>query len=349
MAVSVKTRVLLWGRAGGRCSFDGCNQELIEDATVADDESLVGDIAHVVAESPEGPRGESHLTPEERDKYANLILLCKRHHKVVDDQENTYTVEVLQAMKAAHEARVRAALSTADLQEQRDREIYAAYVEYWQEVAQVDRWQAWTSWLMQAQPSLSADAPDRFQALREWILSRIWPKRYPELEAAFENFSIVLGDLVDVILRHVDHDEGRTRLWMRKFYRDAYGLENEMTSAEREQESARLLAKYEYQTDLIADLTLELTRAANYICDWVRHYVDPVFRIEEGALLLPAGMDISLRTRTFRPEYVGDERTLMPYPGLKRFETEARATRDFHYGPRDNNPFRADFELGDVE
>ena len=344
MAISLKTRVLIWGRAGGRCSFEGCGQNLVEDATATDDESLVGDIAHIVAESPDGPRGESQLTSEQRDKYGNLILLCKIHHKLVDDQENTYTIEVLQQMKATHEDRVRAALSVRDADEQRDREIYATYIEHWETAVRLDNWQGWTSGLMQAQPSLHSDAPEQFQRLREWILSRVWPRRFPELEAAFSNFSAVMGDLLEVLTRDVEQHGGGSRLWMRKFYRDAYRRMG-LSFGEREKESFRLLAEYEYQTDLIADLTLELTRAANYICDFVRRFIDPVYRLKEGVLLVTSGMDISLRTRTYRAEYIGDDRTLMPYPGLREFETKVRAERDFHYGPRDNNPFDPGFPV----
>jgi hypothetical protein len=81
-----------------------CRRELVMDATETDDESLVGEAAHIVAESAAGPRGASPLTPEQRDKYANLILLCNVDHKVVDDQFNEYTVERLSTLKQQHEA-----------------------------------------------------------------------------------------------------------------------------------------------------------------------------------------------------------------------------------------------------
>jgi hypothetical protein len=338
LAVSVKTRVLVWGRAGGRCSFEGCGQELIEDATVADEESLVGDIAHIVAESPDGPRGISPLPIETRAKYVNLMLLCKRHHKIVDDQQTTYTAEVLRSMKSAHEARVRAALPSLDRLEQHDREIYASYVEHWQDAIHLNHWQDWTSWLMQAQPSLELNASSDFRILEEWILSRIWPRRYPELEAAFSNFTNVLIDLTDVFMRHSSKERGLDRIWMRRFYRDVFD-KLELPFAEIERESARMVAKYEYHTDLICDLTLELTRAANYICDHVRTFVDPVYRMSEGVLLVTSGLDTSFRTCTYRAEYRGYERILMPYPGLQEFEERTRATRDFNYGPRESDRF----------
>jgi hypothetical protein len=85
----MKTQKMLWGRAANRCSFPGCRRELVIDATETDDEALVGDACHIVGDSADGPRGNSSLTDEERDKYANLLLLCKVHHKEIDDQQNT--------------------------------------------------------------------------------------------------------------------------------------------------------------------------------------------------------------------------------------------------------------------
>jgi hypothetical protein len=107
MAISLKTHKMLWGRAASRCAFPDCRRELVMDASQTDDESLIGEACHIVAQSPSGPRGGSPLTPEQRDHYDNLILLCRNHHKRVDDQENTYTVQRLLDMKVAHEKWVR--------------------------------------------------------------------------------------------------------------------------------------------------------------------------------------------------------------------------------------------------
>ncbi|WP_369391542.1 HNH endonuclease signature motif containing protein [Streptomyces sp. CG1] len=74
----------------------------MEDATEGDRESVVGDEAHIVAQSGKGPR--AGLIPDgEVDRYENLILLCKVHHKLIDDQPAAYTVERLREMKRAHE------------------------------------------------------------------------------------------------------------------------------------------------------------------------------------------------------------------------------------------------------
>ncbi|MCE5292050.1 MAG: hypothetical protein LLG14_22800 [Nocardiaceae bacterium] len=73
----------------------------------------VGKIAHIVGQSPDGPRGDSPLTREERDRYENVLLLCDYHHDIVDKQPATFTVELLHRMKADHEAFVEKQLDPA--------------------------------------------------------------------------------------------------------------------------------------------------------------------------------------------------------------------------------------------
>ena len=118
MAISDKTRKQLWGKAGSRCAV--CRKPLIMPGTDSDGPSIVGDEAHVVAREPDGPRGQSELPLDRRDEYDNLILLCKVHHKLVDDQPNRYTVDWLLPLKQAHEAWVHTVLSSPEGQTQSD-------------------------------------------------------------------------------------------------------------------------------------------------------------------------------------------------------------------------------------
>ena len=105
--ISTKTYKMLWGRAASRCAFPDCRRELVMEKTSADDASLFGEACHMVAKEPEGPRGTSPLNSKQRDEYDNLLLLCNIHHKVIDDQPNTYPVERLKTMKTEHERWVR--------------------------------------------------------------------------------------------------------------------------------------------------------------------------------------------------------------------------------------------------
>src|SRR5437867_2937125 len=109
MAISDKTRKILWGRSGNRCAI--CRHELIVNATPADDESVVGEECHIVSGKGYGPRFDSSLPEDHLDDPTNLVLLCRIHHKMVDDQRETYTVELLRKLKANHERWVSSALT----------------------------------------------------------------------------------------------------------------------------------------------------------------------------------------------------------------------------------------------
>ena len=109
MAISDKTRKLLWGRSGNRCAL--CKHELSVEATALDDDSVVGDECHIHSKAADGPR---YKTPEpfsDMDCYENLLLLCRIHHKLVDDQPNTFTADNLRSMKDIHERWVKLTLT----------------------------------------------------------------------------------------------------------------------------------------------------------------------------------------------------------------------------------------------
>src|SRR5262245_29679308 len=101
MSITDRTRKILWGRSGNRCAF--CRRDLIEEGTELSDESVVGDEAHIIGEKPTAARGQFGIGRDDLDEYDNLMLLCKVHHKLVDDQPETYTVEALHEMKNRHE------------------------------------------------------------------------------------------------------------------------------------------------------------------------------------------------------------------------------------------------------
>jgi hypothetical protein len=111
--ISDKETKLLCLQSKGICAFPNCGKSLIQDGTNLDEPVVTGEIAHIVAYEPGGPRGDSSFPEEERNKHTNLILLCGDHHKLIDSQVNTYSIPVLREMKRAHETRSRS-LSQAD-------------------------------------------------------------------------------------------------------------------------------------------------------------------------------------------------------------------------------------------
>lgn len=80
-----------------------CRHVLCVDATPEDDESIIGDECHIISKKENGPRYDSSYPDEKLDAYENLILLCRIHHKQIDDQHTTYTPEILQQIKENHE------------------------------------------------------------------------------------------------------------------------------------------------------------------------------------------------------------------------------------------------------
>lgn len=106
MAPSAKDLRILFQQSGNRCAFPGCPRILTDPGTEFDDPVIQSDVAHIVAQSPNGPRGDYSLSLEDRDKYDNLILLCPEHHRLIDDQFHTYTVERVRQFKADHEKQV---------------------------------------------------------------------------------------------------------------------------------------------------------------------------------------------------------------------------------------------------
>src|SRR3954454_4601166 len=116
MGISLKTHKRLWTNAGNVCAFPDCEQRLLLPTEGEGDEVVVGKECHIVAQGDAGPRASSTLTAEvaaqfrhlveDRDGYANLILLCGVHHDVIDGDESAYTVERLVRMKEEHERTV---------------------------------------------------------------------------------------------------------------------------------------------------------------------------------------------------------------------------------------------------
>ncbi len=109
MSITDRTRKILWGRSGNLCAY--CRRVLVENGDELSDESVVGDECHMIGEKPGAARGHIGVGRDDLDEYDNLVLLCKVHHKLVDDQPETYPVDRLREMKAAHELWVREKLA----------------------------------------------------------------------------------------------------------------------------------------------------------------------------------------------------------------------------------------------
>ncbi len=103
LGISAKDRKILWAKAGNRCSyrFNGniCYKELIK--TQVNKNTVTAEEAHIVGPKKGSPRYIENF--HKIDSYENRILLCEDCHKIIDDNEDIYSIEVVRNMKKEHE------------------------------------------------------------------------------------------------------------------------------------------------------------------------------------------------------------------------------------------------------
>ena len=94
-----KTKKQIFAVSGNKCYFPNCNIPLVylESGTVT------GEICHIKGKRHGSPRYDPKQTNEERHGFENLLLMCPIHHKVIDDDLDSYTVSRLEDIKKNHE------------------------------------------------------------------------------------------------------------------------------------------------------------------------------------------------------------------------------------------------------
>ena len=103
--ISVANQNLLLAKSGGRCEYEGCNEVLYTDKLTKKDYNTAY-IAHIVANSPDGPRGDAIRSPLLANNISNLMLLCDKHHRLIDKDVEGHPESRLLKMKRNHEERI---------------------------------------------------------------------------------------------------------------------------------------------------------------------------------------------------------------------------------------------------
>src|SRR5437016_5240155 len=103
MTYSEKTLKKLFALAGNECAFPGCTAPIVDTEL----DVVTGQICHIKGKSPKGPRYDANQTEAERYDYANLLVMCAAHNKIVDEEEtrDQFSVELLTQIKTNHESR----------------------------------------------------------------------------------------------------------------------------------------------------------------------------------------------------------------------------------------------------
>ncbi len=106
MSIAEKTKRLLLARSGGFCGNPACNADLyplFENREITNIEEL----AHIIGQSEDGPRGDDILSIEERDDFDNIILLCPTCHTKIDKFQHLFPVPTIREWKKSHENRIK--------------------------------------------------------------------------------------------------------------------------------------------------------------------------------------------------------------------------------------------------
>lgn len=106
----VATQREVWARGGGICARPGCGAVLYEDPIFFKPRAF-GELAHNVAASVDGPRGDASRSGLLSDDPNNLILFCPSCHSLVDKPgwAQDYPEALLAQWKERHEAVIRTA------------------------------------------------------------------------------------------------------------------------------------------------------------------------------------------------------------------------------------------------
>ncbi len=116
--ISASVRRDLWIAAAGRCEFRGCCKPVDRDF-LTKAKCKVGEYAHIIADSPAGPRGVQGDSERLSADPSNLMLACFDCHARIDrdGRSNEFTAEQLRSMKREHEARIQLIYSASGVVE----------------------------------------------------------------------------------------------------------------------------------------------------------------------------------------------------------------------------------------
>lgn len=296
MSIHEKDIKILWAKAAGRCSMTGCGKQLITKASdaVPSKNSLIGENCHIIGEKETSPRGKSILSEKDRNRYPNLILLCRNHHKIIDDDEKTWPIERLYLLKSDHELWVETALT--DSKDMNDT-WYANIINGITEKFQLLNWEQLSDHAVRN--LLNSDFVDGVDDISIYIFKAIFPDTKSILKEKIVN-------LVEHAKKYVDHymknayldDNGRYRA--DKFYKRIFPNPNYHTDSEKYNRWERNCTK----------LLVNLVFALNEFAEQVRIDFNPNYFKLQGKFVIFDGMGVldELKVKTYLPEkYYLDE------------------------------------------
>lgn len=276
MSIPQKDLKILWGKAAGRCSMPECRDKLVTEASklIPSKNILIGQNCHIVGEKEDGPRGKSILTPEERNRYPNLILLCVNHHTTIDQDPESWPIEKLHQIKSDHEIWVETRLTddSSDL----SNGIYSDLVNTATDCLLLEHW----DWFSDHAVRLLlyekfVDGSDHFYTK---VQKTIWPHKIPELEDTINNLAERVNTYVRDFLNNARIREGHRE--------DSFFVEDKWWKAKWREDYHDYVEKSNKWQKQVTDLLFNVVVALNAFSEAVRKHIKPNYLVYRGKFVV---------------------------------------------------------------
>lgn len=313
MSIGQKDIKLLWGRAAGRCSI--CGELLSADNMSEEFAYLIGEQAHVVGEKTNAARGKSNIDEEKRNSYHNLILLCPNCHTRVDKNPEDYSVEKLFIIKSEHELKVQEtfALLTKDSKEEAVKIVYSSLIDSTVELCDINNWSNWLSELNSYSMGISDDMVENLRSFIIQGLKANYPDEKKALDRSIKTLVYILYDILEVYFLHVTFDSERDKWFGEKFYK---------TNGNFNINYHNDLEIFEEWVKKVFDLSIEATKALNWIADEVRKELNPLFYAEKGKFSFFTGPYENMKNMLHYPCFTEKEKSDLPNSYIRMDEKE---------------------------
>jgi len=102
MAISDNVKRKLWAASGGFCAKPDCHTDLFpffDNGEITN----IDELAHIIGQKSNGPRGNNILQLSKRDEFDNIILLCPTCHTIIDKNPSLFPENIILEWKKNHQ------------------------------------------------------------------------------------------------------------------------------------------------------------------------------------------------------------------------------------------------------